>query len=268
MFNTLDNLLNRVTMYRLVIYVLIGLVAWGVVLGFVGRVSFSGWSLIGSTLGFVAGTWLVNTLLAWGFSAPAHNPSAYITGLILALIVTPVRRPEDVVGYAWIIAIAMSSKYILAIHRQHLFNPAAFSVALTAVTVGTSASWWVGNVWMLPLTLVVGFLIVRKLRRWDAVLSFLGAAMLTTTILTLWQQAPVLATWKVLLTNAPLFFFASVMLTEPATMPPTRRWRVVYGVLIGLLGTPLWHIGSWYMTPEVSLLVGNVTLYFLTRRER
>lgn len=268
MLRALDNLLNRVTMYRLVLYVLGTVLAWGTVLGFIGRVSFSGWAVIASGLCFVSGAWVVNKLLAWVFRAPAHNPSAYITALILALIVSPVRRVDDLIAYAWIIVIAISSKYVLALHRQHIFNPAAFSVTVTALTISASASWWVGNAWMLPLMALGGWLIVRKLRRWDVVWSFLVAAAVTITALTFFQQAPVLATWRVILLGAPLIFFATVMLTEPATMPPTRRWRIVYGLFVGILFAPQWHIGSWYSTPELALVVGNLVLYIVTRRER
>ncbi|TIP32075.1 MAG: hypothetical protein E5X69_30935, partial [Mesorhizobium sp.] len=69
---------------------------------------------------------------------------------------------------------------ILAVGRKHLFNPAALGVALTALLLDHPATWWVGsNIWLFPLVLVGGALVVRKLRRLDLVATFLGAALAT-----------------------------------------------------------------------------------------
>ena len=42
-------------------------------------------------------------------------------------------------------ALAMASKYLLAFHKKHVFNPAAFGVAVTGLVFGGYASWWVGG---------------------------------------------------------------------------------------------------------------------------
>ena len=48
------------------------------------------------------------------------------------------------------------------------------------------------------------------------------------------------------------------MLTEPLTAP-TMRWpRIAFGALVGFLFAPNIHIGSFYFTPELALLVGNL----------
>ncbi len=67
----------------------------------------------------------------------------------------------------------MASKYIVAIKGRHLFNPIAFAVALTYFATNQSASWWVGNSVLLPLVLIGGLLIIRKVGRlrWRAVFS-------------------------------------------------------------------------------------------------
>ncbi|TGP82944.1 hypothetical protein EN865_34270, partial [bacterium M00.F.Ca.ET.222.01.1.1] len=75
---------------------------------------------------------------------------------------------------------AISSKYILAVGRKHLFNPAALGVALAAFLLDRPATWWVGgNVWLLPLVLLGGILVGRKLRRFDLVATFFGVALAT-----------------------------------------------------------------------------------------
>ncbi|TGS08325.1 hypothetical protein EN830_36755, partial [Mesorhizobium sp. M1C.F.Ca.ET.187.01.1.1] len=75
---------------------------------------------------------------------------------------------------------AISSKFILAIGRKHLFNPAALGVALSALLLDQPATWWVGgNLPLLPIVLVGGMLIVRKLRRLDLVSTFVVVALAT-----------------------------------------------------------------------------------------
>src|SRR5205807_8109627 len=114
----------------------------------------------------------------WG--VPANAESVYITALILALIITPLTRVGDVWFLLWAGIWAMASKYILAIHKQHIFNPVAFAVALTALTLNQTASWWVGAEPLLPFVLAGSLLIVRKTRRWDSVLAFSGVALCAT----------------------------------------------------------------------------------------
>jgi ferredoxin-NADP reductase len=67
---------------------------------------------------------------------------------------------------------------------------------------------------------------------------------------------------------SPLFFFAFVILTEPLTTPPTRALRIAYGALVGLLFAPEVHIGSFYITPEIAILLGNVFAYLVSPKAK
>ena len=58
-----------------------------------------------------------------------------------------------------------------------------------------------------------------------------------------------------------MFFFAFVMLTEPLTAPATRTLQMLYGALVGVLFVPLVHVGSFYTSPELALVVGNLFAY-------
>jgi len=64
--------------------------------------------------------------------------------------------------------------------------------------------------------------------------------------------------------SSSLFFFAFTMLTEPLTMPPTKRLQSIYGALVGVLFTPHFHIGSFFTTPEIALAIGNVFSYLVS----
>jgi len=144
---------------------------------------------------------------------------------------------------------------------------AAFAVALTALTINQSATWWIGgNLPMLAFVILGGLLITRKIRRGDFVLAFFVAAAVSVLVGTLGQNP--LSTLEKAALHAPLFFFAFVMLTEPLTTPPTRARRIVYGAFVGILFAPWVHIGSLYSTPELALLAGNVLAYFLSPKSK
>lgn len=243
-----DDCLNGITMYRLILYVLIFLVGIATLLSFFKLLPFSPISLLLSTGFLVIVCYLTNFLFAKVFKVPTNFESAYITALILSLILTPINTFHDALLFLVIGIISQASKYILAIKRKHLFNPTAFAVALTAFALNYSASWWVGTAWMIPFVLVSGILIVRKIRRFYLVFSFL----LTTLIL-------ILVTPRLIL-DTPILFFAFVMLTEPQTTPPTKIKQILYGGLVG--------IGFLQITPEIALLVGNIFSFIVSPKEK
>ena len=133
--NFIDRFLNNITMYRLVMYYLIILLAIAAVFGAFGILPYNPIAIVFSTLFLLVVAWATNGILAHIMNAHPNTESAYITALILALIITP-GMPNDVstvIFLAWAAVLAMASKYIFAIDKKHIFNPAAFAVAVTAL---------------------------------------------------------------------------------------------------------------------------------------
>lgn len=268
MLTFVDDLLNKVTMYRLVLYVLSALLVIAGIFGFAGVLPLNPGDLAFSTAVLLGAGWLTNTVFARGFEAATNVESVYITALILALIMAPV-TPTNYAGVAALAAAAawaMASKYIFALNKKHVFNPAAFGVVFSAFVLGVPATWWVGGtVALLPFVFIGGLLIVRKIRRFDLATTFVVAA-LVTAVLTGSASAgtSILQTFL----HSPIFFFAGVMLIEPLTIPSDRWHRVIYGALVGFLFAPNIHIGSFYTTPELALLIGNLYAYLASPKGR
>jgi Na+-translocating ferredoxin:NAD+ oxidoreductase RnfD subunit len=61
-------------------------------------------------------------------------------------------------------------------------------------------------------------------------------------------------------------FFGLVMLTEPRTAPVGSWRQVAYGAFVGLLFSPYTHVGSYYFTPEVAILCGNLFVFLSNKR--
>jgi ferredoxin-NADP reductase len=68
--------------------------------------------------------------------------------------------------------------------------------------------------------------------------------------------------------SSPLFFFAFVMLTEPLTAPGKRWQRLIFGAVVGALSAPNVHLGTFYLTPELALLAGNLVAFALAPQGR
>lgn len=264
MIRLVDKRLNQITMYRLVLYYLILLLGLAVIFSVVHILPYDPFALLGSISFLIAVCWITNTVFARAFGVAPGTESVYISALILALIITPLPTPNDLWFLGWAGVLAMASKYILAIHHKHVFNPVALAVALTYLTINQEASWWVGTPVMLPFVLIGGLLIVRKIGRFDLVLSFTVTTMATTLALGLINPSNLIAELSQSILYSPLLFFAFVILTEPLTTPPTRALRIIYGALVGILFSPQVHLGAVYITPELAILIGNVFSYIVS----
>ncbi|MCL5003708.1 MAG: RnfABCDGE type electron transport complex subunit D [Patescibacteria group bacterium] len=261
MIKEIDRYLNNTTMYRLTLNYLVLILLAALFLSALGFLPFSPLALAFSAAFLVGASFLANSVFARVFEAPKNLESVYITALILSLIISPAKSGGDLVFLFWAAVLSMASKYILAKNRKHFFNPAALSVAVTALTINHSASWWVGSQAILPFVLVGGLLIVRKLRRSLLVAAFLITAAAFLALLGLLRGSSPLDVLSRALLDSPLVFFACVMLTEPLTTPPTKNLQILYGALVGFLFPPPVHLGALYSTPELALVAGNIFSY-------
>jgi ferredoxin-NADP reductase/Na+-translocating ferredoxin:NAD+ oxidoreductase RnfD subunit len=263
----IDNFLDKITMYRLLVYYLLLLLVVAFIYCIFGILRFNPFLMLFSTVFLTSVCWLTNKLFGKVFSAPTNVESVYITALILALILTPAQSLTSTLFLFWAAVLAIASKYILAIGKKHIFNPAAVAVTITAFAAVGSASWWVGTLPMLPFELL-GLLIVRKIRRYDLVFYFFLAAFATIGIFTIINGQDLLRALQESLVASSLFFLAFVMLTEPLTTPPTKKLQAIYGALVGVLFAPQFHIGSFYTTPEIALVISNIYSYFVSPKTK
>ncbi len=260
-------------MYKLVLYALLLIWLNALGLSFFGLLSFNPVSLLFSTFFILAVSAITNKVFAFVFKVPANLESVYITALILVLLINPFtdKTAETFFVIAfWASVLAQASKYILAIFSKHIFNPVAVSIVLTALFLNLSASWWVGNIYLLPAVFITGLLIVRKTQRFDLIFSFLTIFILETIFICIFytnQQNVFSYTLNIFLLS-PILFFALFMLTEPLTTPPKRITRIIYGAIVGALFSPLIHFGSFYSTPELALVLGNLFSYLASPKIR
>jgi glycine betaine catabolism B len=265
---SLATFIDSTTMYRVVLYGLSALAFLGVIFGFTGIISYSGSQLLLS-LGVLLVTGVgTQYLYAKWYRAPAHLESTLITVLILFFIMSPPFLAQDVAWLALGAFIALSSKFVVAFHNKHLFNPAAFAVVVLGFTSAGGAIWWIGSAVMLPATLLVGLVVVYKIRRTTLFLASVVASLLVILVVGFQTETPFGTVLLQHFISWPIIFFASIMITEPSTTPPTKRLQIFYGVLVGALSSLPYHFGFIFSTPELALIIGNIFSYTFSLKHR
>lgn len=263
-----DYFLDRITMYRLMLYILIFLVGASVLLGFLNLIPFSPLEILISASVFILSCYVSNKILSKLLKAPTNLESVYITSLILTLIISPTTSIQGLGTFVLVGVIAMVSKYILAINKKHIFNPVGIAVVIAALVGFQSASWWVGTTVMAPFILICGLLVVRKIRYEYLVWAFLVVYLVFTIGLGIASGINPFELSKQVILNSHLLFFAFIMLTEPLTLPPTRNLKILYGALIGVLTVPQIHIGNIYLAPEQVLVIGNIASFIFSPKQK
>jgi glycine betaine catabolism B len=247
-------------------YFLLVLVAWTLLLSIVKIIPFDPISIAGTAFYLVAVCWIVNEILARIFKVGTNIESSIITGLILSLIVGPVNwipsfegMTKNLIFLTVVAAVAMVSKYILIYKGKHIFNPAAFGAVAAAIILNQGASWWVGMPAVMPVIILGGLLVIKKIRRWEIVLPFVLGYLLITSGMVMMRGGDPLGVIQGILLGSSLLFFAFVMLVEPLTSPPTKTFRIYFALVVlasaFILQTILPNV---YYNLELSLLIGNI----------
>lgn len=266
----IDRFLNSITMYRLVLYGLSILAAVGIFFAFFRKLPFGGMAYIYSLIILIAVCYVSNYVFSKIWKAPANVESNYITAFILFLIMIPVVSGADALTLVAAGVIAMASKYVFAWHRRHMFNPTAIAAVILGLFGSGNISWWVGSGVMLPFTLVLGLLIVIKVRKIPMFLVFVVSSALTAFVVSLisYGISGYVSFLGQMFLSGPLIFLGTVMLTEPFTTPPKKGAQLIYGVLVGILSNIPFHFGIVYATPELALILGNLFSYAVSPKRR
>lgn len=266
-----DAVLGRLTPYRLVTTGLLLVLGAAFVLALTGEVGVDPWALPMGAAVAVGATWAISALGGRVVRRAAHVESSVVTGLILTLLLWPSREPLALATLAGAGVVAGASKYLLVVRGRHVLNPAAVGALVVGLVAWPllgvpGAAWWVATPALLPVVAVVGLAVVLRTRDAAPVVAYLAAALaVVVPDLVLAGAAPGAALLTAL-GSYPLLFAATIMLTEPTTLPPRRLQRIVLGAAVGLATVVPWTLGPLRTSPELALVVGNVLAFVVARR--
>ena len=262
---TIDTFLNNITMYRLVWAGLSVLAATSILFAATDVLQFDPVNMIISLAVAVTAAVGSSYLLSWFFGGTTTQGSPIVTGLIIFFLFNPYNTDEwAIIALAG--ALASASKYLLVWKKRHLFNPAAVAALIISWLGIANASWWVASESLFIFAVILGFLILRKLHRFELFFAFALTAIVMFLITTTGDSRSVIQTVRDTIISFPLIFLGTVMITEPMTTPPGKYPQIFYGVLVGVLfglaGTG-WHAGPVYFTPEFALVAANAVIFFV-----
>lgn len=262
----LRKFLDSITMYRVVLYALIFLAGSTLALSALDVLKYSSLeALSGSLIVLLTVCFFANLLLGKLYKITVNHESSLITALILFFVLALPNNSYEWVGIAYAGLVAMASKYVVTWRSSHIFNPAAFAVLLVSLVGIGNGSWWIANQALFIPMLIVGFLLLTKLRRFELFFAFFVPALLLIIINTINGSTLVDTAWNAV-TLYPLLFLGAVMLTEPSTMPVTRHMRLIFGAIVGLLFASTFDFDFIASSPHLALLMGNVFAVLVTLR--
>ncbi|MBA3732771.1 oxidoreductase [Patescibacteria group bacterium] len=264
----IDNFLNGITMYKLVLYGLLVLSVLSVMFGFVGLLPYNGWSLLSSAITLFIACFVINIAFARLFNVQENVESSYITGLILFFLLFPLNSLVDLKIFILVSLLAMASKYLLVVNKKHIFNPVAISTFIIGLFGSGAVAWWVGSTVMLIPVSILGFLILRKTQRFQMFFMFVLFSILSVSLFAFLHHINILSTIITSFISGPIIFLGTIMLTEPLTTPPDKKNKIIYGGLVGALFGAQFNIGPLFSTPELALLIGNAYSFFVSPRIR
>lgn len=268
--NAVDARLGKVTMYRLVAFCLGLLVVLAFALSFAGILYYEAAALAATLIVLLGVTYGSNRLYGAMFGVRPHAESSLITAGLLFFLLWPSTEPLELLAIALAAAAASASKYLIAYRGRHIVNPAAFGVLFVTLLQLSGGVWWVATAPMLPAVAVLALVVAYRTRRLPIVALFVGVAGALMVGFRLVDGDTVGAAVEYAFVITPVVFFGGFMLTEPLTLPPTRRQQLVLaaGVAVLFALPTLASIDLWFiaLTPEVALIIGNVVAFTLGQR--
>ncbi len=156
--------------------------------------------------------------------------SAVITGLGLSLLL----RADSLWVHPVAAFLAISAKFLIRVRGKHVFNPANLGVMLALILLPgawVSPGQWGQDVAVAGWFLVLGNLVVMRARRVDVSWAFLIAFLGLAGARVLWLGLNP-AGFVHLLSNGSILLFAFFMISDPMTIPDSRRGRLLHAALV------------------------------------
>ncbi|MDA8980154.1 RnfABCDGE type electron transport complex subunit D [Chitinophagales bacterium] len=182
--------------------------------------------------------------------------SALITSLGLCLLCKTNTYETAILAAAF----AIGSKFVLRYNGKHIFNPV--NMGIIASIYLTNDAWispgqWGSHIVLIFLLGALGFLVLRKVDRLDASLTFLlvfGGLQFVRSVLYLGWSIDV---YLHQMASGTLLLFTFFMITDPMTTPNHRTARIIWVSLISVTSFALSNYIYVYAAPILVLFFAS-----------
>lgn len=231
---------------------------------------FGASSLVQSIIGLSVAIILDFAIAYFKYGSKEFPVSGAISGLIAAMLFSP----GSYVTVTAAASLAILSKHYVKYNGRHIFNPANFGIALVGITslfIPLSASLTWQPAFVPGLLIILGFIVLYRLRRWEIHLTYfltLAVLLLAQGLYNSLPQDRLIEFVYSGLTEGGLLFFVFFMVVEPVTSPATRKGRILYSFIIAVIGfalgfTPVIEYGLIF-----ALALGNLMVPLLNKYTR
>lgn len=222
------------------------------------------WEITGWQLVAVIGSGLITQWI--GLKIHKQPMSGLKSALITTLGICLLLKSTSLLTLVIAAVVAIAAKFILRIKNKHLFNPANFGIIFSIVVLGDAwispGQWGSSALFLFGLS-VLGGIILFKIGRLETSLVFLGALFLMeygrTVIYQGWEMDVLLHKFS----SGTLLLFTFFMITDPMTIPNSRKARVIWSLILAsstfilsnfmqIYTAPIWVL--FFMTPITVML--------------
>lgn len=184
------------------------------------------------SLDYIGTILLTSQGVQWLFSRALSIPFDFRSPLISTFSLSLLVSSQSLLIAVLIATLMVASKFLLRVDDKHIFNPANFALVVTVMLFpGISAimpgQWGASTIIAALVVLISGILVTRSVRRHDIAFYFLGFHFLTLLLfvslgyLSLPQMSAQFA-------SVALLLFTFFMITDPKTIPNTKKGRLLY----------------------------------------
>jgi Na+-translocating ferredoxin:NAD+ oxidoreductase RnfD subunit len=207
----------------------------------------------------VAGLLVDAPILRWRSGAWEFPSGALLTGLFIAMVLSPFERwwVPAVVTVCGIVA-----KYLVRTRSANVFNPAAIALVASFYLLDTGHSWWGAlpdmSWWGVAALVATGVFITDRVNKVPLVLVFLGTYFALFTLFAfVGDPKVVVEIFREPDVNA-VIFFACFILTDPPTSPVKYGDQVYCGVIVAAASVAIFATTGAVHYLLSGVLVGNV----------
>lgn len=183
------------------------------------------------------------------------SESSVISGLIIGYVLSS-EQPWWIFLAASLLAIA--SKHLIRVNKNHLFNPAAFGIFISTLLFSATTQWKGIYIWYIILP--AGLYFVYKIRKVEIIIGYAIAFLVLFGTQAVIQKVNLLNIFGYL-----SYFYIFVMVVEPKTTPRNPLGKFIFGIGACSLIFILIEIGVKFDVELSALLVFNSMVPLLNR---
>jgi enediyne biosynthesis protein E4 len=169
-------------------------------------------------------------------------------------------------GATWLMILAswicITAKNLVTWRGHHIYNPTNFAVVMMILVSRGQASvapayQWSGNGWITLLVLSLGLIMMSRVNKVPAVLSFWFVFTLGAFLRSYMGALPFdVAMWATV-SGGEFMLYSFFMITDPKTSPSTRKGMILYGAAIGFADMGFQLASSIYSFFYAAVFVGT-----------